>query len=287
MMMETYKRQNGCGFGSEKIGESSGQGKEKIGDILAPPKTYHNNAYVLKPYPLLNKLDTNPDPPIFPHSTTDFQKTIKFISTLGNVFFGKESEKVSEKKPVDKPSEEKPVEKLSGEKPNEQPHPNPKTKPIRFHCVYCGRDGHKDEFCFKKSREERMAKDWANKDKYHTSSGVLKLSVQMPRAKASVRTVPAWGERKAARGVAAGVKPVRPVWRQQGGQFGFRAREESRFVAGGRGYGGWSREFVGGQFARRSPPLAQYGDERSHGFEVERRNGPRSSFRGICPPPDR
>jgi hypothetical protein len=37
-MMETYKHQNGCGFGSEKIGESSGEGEEKIGDILAPPK---------------------------------------------------------------------------------------------------------------------------------------------------------------------------------------------------------------------------------------------------------
>jgi hypothetical protein len=31
------------------------------------------------------------------------------MSTLGKVFFGKESEKVSEEKPVKKPSEEKPV----------------------------------------------------------------------------------------------------------------------------------------------------------------------------------
>jgi hypothetical protein len=46
MMMETYKRQDGRGFGSEKIGESSGEGEEKIGDILAPPKTHHKNAYV-------------------------------------------------------------------------------------------------------------------------------------------------------------------------------------------------------------------------------------------------
>jgi hypothetical protein len=68
-----------------------------------------------------------------------------------------------------------------------------------------------------------MAKEWANKDKYHPSSGVLEPHVQMPRAKASVRTIPAWGERKAAGGVAGGVKPVRPVlkpvrlvWSQQG-----------------------------------------------------------------------
>jgi hypothetical protein len=128
---------------------------------------------------------------------------------LGKVFLGKESGKASEEKPVGKPSEEKPVEKPSGEKPNEQPHPKP--KPIRFHCGYCGRDGHKEDFCFKKRREERMAKEWANK--YHPSSGVLEPSVQIPRAKVSVRTVPAWGERKAARGVAGGVKPVRPVWK--------------------------------------------------------------------------
>jgi hypothetical protein len=202
MMMETYKHQDGREFGSEKIGESSGEGEEKIGDILAPPKTHHKNAFVPKPNPLLNKLDTNPDPPIFPHSTNDFQKPIKFVSTLGKVFFGKQSEK---------PSEEKPAENPSGEKPNEQPHPKPKPKPMRFHCGYCGRDGHKDEFCFKRKREERMAKEWANKDKYHPSSGVLEPRVKMPKAKASVRTVPSLGERKAAGGGAGGVKPVRPV----------------------------------------------------------------------------
>jgi outer membrane biosynthesis protein TonB len=66
------------------------------------------------------------------------------------VFFGKESVKASEEKPVEKPSEEKPVEKPSGEKPSEQPHPKPKPNPIRFYHGYCGRDGHKDKFCFKR-----------------------------------------------------------------------------------------------------------------------------------------
>jgi hypothetical protein len=33
MMMETYKRQDGQALGSEKVGESSGEGGEKIGDI--------------------------------------------------------------------------------------------------------------------------------------------------------------------------------------------------------------------------------------------------------------
>jgi hypothetical protein len=77
-----------------------------------------------------------------------------------------------------------------------------------------------------------MAKEWANKDKYHPSSCVLEPRVQMPRAKASVRTVLAWGERKAVGSAAGGVKPVgpvlkpaRPVWSLQGSKFGFRARE--------------------------------------------------------------
>jgi hypothetical protein len=168
MMMETYKRQDGRGFGSEKIGESSCLGEEKIGDIRAPPKTHHKNAHVHKPNPLLNELDTNPGPPIFAHSTNDFQKPIKFISTSGKVFFGKESEK---------PSEEKLVEKPSGEKPSEQPQPKPKPKLVKFHCDYCGRDGHKGEFCFKRRHEERMAKEWANMDKYLPSNGVLEPRV--------------------------------------------------------------------------------------------------------------
>jgi hypothetical protein len=57
-----------------------------------------------------------------------------------------------------------------------------------------------------------MAKEWANKDKYHPSDGVLEPRVQMPRAKASVRIVRAWGERKAVGGAAAQATPVRPVW---------------------------------------------------------------------------
>jgi hypothetical protein len=84
----------------------------------------------------------------------------------------------------------KPSEKASEkprEKPSEQPQPKPKPKLVRFHCGYCGRDGHKNEFCFKRKREERMAKEWANKDKYHPSNGVLEPRVQLSRANASVR----------------------------------------------------------------------------------------------------
>jgi hypothetical protein len=54
MMMETYKGQDGQALGSEKVGESSGEGGDKIGDIQAPP-TYHKNAYAPKP----NRYETN------------------------------------------------------------------------------------------------------------------------------------------------------------------------------------------------------------------------------------
>jgi hypothetical protein len=112
-------------------------------------------------------------------------------------------------KPGEKPGE-KPSEKTS-EKSCEEPHSMSKPRPIRFHCDFCGKDGHKKEFCFKKKREERMAKEWANNDKYHPPNGVLELCVQLSRAKVSVRTVPAWEERKAIGGPAGQATLVRPV----------------------------------------------------------------------------
>jgi hypothetical protein len=206
IMIETYKRRDGEGLEANKVGEGSGE------NIPEPPQTHHKNDFPLKPNHLRNRLDTTPAPPVFPPQTNDFQEPIKFVSTYRKVFFGKESEKESE---------EKSGEKSSGEKPCEQPQPKPKPKLVRFHCVYCGRDGHKDEFCFKRKREEKKAKEWANKNKYHPSSGVLEPRVQMPRAKASVRTVPAWGERKVAGGAVGGVKPVRSVWSLQGARLVF------------------------------------------------------------------
>jgi hypothetical protein len=263
-MIDTYKRQEGEGLGANKDGEGSGE------NIPMPPKNPSQKLFPPKPNHLRNRLDTTPAPPVFPPQTNDFQKPIKFVSTSGKVFFGKESEKASE---------EKLVEKSSGEKPSEQPKPKPKPKLVRFHCGYCGRDGHKDEFCFKRNQEERMAKEWANKDMYHPSNGVLEPRVQMPRAKASVRTVPAWGERKVVGGAAGWATPVRPVrgTGQTGAglerqQFGFSARTGARFGSGGRGSSGCAGEFAGGQFGRCSPPRAQYGDGRSRSFEMERRD---------------
>jgi hypothetical protein len=135
MMIKAFKRQDGEGLGANKVGEGSGE------NIPGPPKTQHKTDFPPKPNHLRNRLDTTPAPPVFPTNTNDLQKPIMFVSTSGKVFFGKESEKASE---------EKPVEKSSGEKPSEQLQLKPKPKLVRFHCGYCWRDGHKNEFCFKR-----------------------------------------------------------------------------------------------------------------------------------------
>jgi hypothetical protein len=203
MMIKAFKRQDGEGLGANKVGEGSGE------NIAEPPKTHHKNDFPPKPNHLWNRLETTPAPPVFPIPTNDLQEPIKFVSTSRKVFFGKESEKASE---------EKPVEKLSGEKPSEQPQSKPKPKLVRFHCDYCGKEGHKDEFCFKRKREERMAKEWANKDRYNPSHGVPKPPMPLPRGKAVVRSNLSRGDASSRSRGAALERVVRPAW--LGGQTG-------------------------------------------------------------------
>jgi hypothetical protein len=169
-MIETYKRQDGEVLGAMKVGEGSGES-----DIPEPPKTHHKNAFVPKLNHHRNRLDTTPAPPVFPPQTDNFQKSIKFKSVLGNEFFGKKGEKPSEEKPSE--------EKLE---PKENPKPKPKPKP--FHCEHCGRDGHLVEFCFKRKREERLARELANKDRYRPSRGVPEPRL-VPRGEGRVRTI--------------------------------------------------------------------------------------------------
>jgi hypothetical protein len=202
MMIEAFKRQDGEGLGANKVVEGSGE------NIPEQPKPRHKNDFPPKPNHHRNRIDTTPAPPVFPTPTNDLQKPIKFVRTSGKVFFGKESEKASEEKSV----------KSSGEKPSEQPQSKPKPKLVRFHCGYCGKECHKEEFCFKRKREERMAKEWANKDKYNPSHSVPKPHMPLPRSKVVVRSVPAWGDVSSrSRGVVL-ERAVRPAW--LGGQTG-------------------------------------------------------------------
>jgi hypothetical protein len=114
-------------------------------------------------------------------------------------------------KPREKPSE-KSSEKPS-EKPCKEPNADPKPKPICFHCEYCGKDGHKREFCYKSRREARMAKEWANKDRYHPSHGVPESRMPLPKGKGFVYTVPEWRDRRASGGGKSAGRgpPDRPV----------------------------------------------------------------------------
>jgi hypothetical protein len=49
-------------------------------------------------------------------------------------------------------------------------------------------------FASRGSVRKRMAKEWANKDRYNPSHGVPKPHMPLPRGKVVVRSVPAWGD---------------------------------------------------------------------------------------------
>jgi hypothetical protein len=156
----------------------------------------------------------------------------KFASKPNHLL--KPSEKVSEKpseKPCGKPSE----------KPCEDSHPKPKPRPIRFHCEYCGKDGHKREFCYKRRREARIAKEWANKDGYHPSHGVPEPRMPLPKGKGFVYTVPAWRDRRVpGEGKFDGRGPPVRVTsqtdaRQSAGEFGFHGCDARGFSPFSRG----------------------------------------------------
>jgi hypothetical protein len=82
IMIEAYKHQDGEGLGAKKVSEGSGEneGRSEISQRHQKPTT--KNTFVPKPNHLRNRLDTTPAPPVFPPQTNDFQKPIKFMSTL-------------------------------------------------------------------------------------------------------------------------------------------------------------------------------------------------------------
>jgi hypothetical protein len=207
----------------------------------------------------------------------------KFVSKPNHML--KLREKPS-KKPCEKPSE----------KPCEEPHPKPKPRSIRFLCEYCGKDGHKREFCYKRRREARMAKEWANKDMYHPSHGVPEPRMPLSKGKGVGYTVPAWRDRRASGGGKAAGRgpPARPVRmtgqtgaRQSAGEFGFPGCDARGFSPFSRGIDGKHLGFGGVEFAGRSPPRDQYEFGRGRSFESQRGYRPWSFFCGTRTPPVR
>ena len=167
MMIAGFKRADGRGLGSEKVGECSSEKTNPTTNIPTPPqKATVKNSFTPKPNHLRNKLDTTPDPPQFPLKTNNFQKKVTFVR----------SESCQE-----------------SEKPQSRENP----KPIRFHCDHCGKDGHIEEFCWRKRRELRREKELGNKDRYYSSHRVPAPRVPLPRREGFVRSAPSVGVRGA------------------------------------------------------------------------------------------
>jgi hypothetical protein len=228
-MIETYKRRDGEPLGANKVGEGSGES-----NIPEPPKLHHKNAFVPKPNHLRNRLQLHP---CFLHKLTTSRNPTSSRVSWGMSSLGR-GEKSSEEKP----------------EPEENPKPRPKPKP--FHCEHCGRDGHLAEFCFKRKREERLARELANKDRYCPSCGVPEPRL-VPRGEGMVRTIYPRETRE------------------------FVPRGEPPHREGGRRVG-----FGGGEFARRSCARGQYeyvGNDRN--FRSQRSYKPRSPLRGTRRPP--
>jgi hypothetical protein len=133
---------------------------------------------------------------------------------LGNEFFGKKG---------GKPSEEKPEPKES---------PKPKQKPKPFNCKHCGRDGNLAEFFFRRKREERLAREVANKDMYRPSRGVPKPRL-VPRGEGMVHTI---YPRQRREFVPRGEPPHRESGRRVGfgrGEFDGRSFTRGQYEYGG------------------------------------------------------
>jgi hypothetical protein len=81
MMIEAYNCYDGQALGSEKVGESSGEGGEN-GGIQAPPKTFHKNAHASKPNPIEKQTRYNPRSSHISPLHKGFPKTHKFQEQL-------------------------------------------------------------------------------------------------------------------------------------------------------------------------------------------------------------
>jgi hypothetical protein len=141
-----------------------------------------------------------------------------------------------------------------------------------------------------------MAKEWANKDRYHLSHGVPERRMPLPKGKGVVHKVQTWRDMRASgEGKFAGRgPPARPVRvtgqtgaRQRVGELSFSGRDSRGFSPFGRRTNGRHLESGGVEFAGRSPPRDQYEFGRGHSFESQRNYRPHFPFRGTRTPPMR
>jgi hypothetical protein len=128
-----------------------------------------------------------------------------------------------------------------------------------------------------------MAKEWANKDRYHPSHGVPEPRMPLSNGKGVGYTVPAWRDRRALGGGKAAGRgpPARPIMvtgqtgaKQIAGEYGFCGNDSRGFSPFSRGTDGRYLESGSVEFAGRSSPRAQYEFGRGRSFESQRGYGP-------------
>ncbi|WVZ53097.1 hypothetical protein U9M48_004083 [Paspalum notatum var. saurae] len=127
-----------------------------------------------------------------------------------------------------KPKGKKPVQqpeppKATPPKPKSQPNPVPR-RPV-YHCEFCQRNSHLEEFCFRRKRVERQERAWGNQDQFHQGGR------QDPPHRGEMRDRFAGGER------GGGFQARAP-----GGEKCFTGRAPSRFQCG---YGPRDRGWLG------------------------------------------
>ena len=175
VMIASFKRGNGFGVGHKYtktdfqhiyglIGQASGEGTSTNPPSSTTPKPSQvstegavfeephrapprKQVWMSKPNHLRNKLDTMPDMP-------------------------------PPRNPMPKPKgKAKPFVRQS-----EQRSPEPtRERPVRFHCKFCGRDGHLAEFYFKRKCAERREHEFTNQDRYYSSYSVPESSQREQR----------------------------------------------------------------------------------------------------------
>lgn len=204
MMIQEFKRADGFGLGSvmkgclfnglhkffdglcEKVGQNSGERKKPSYNQCEPPIDY-----TPRESPTKNREQPNPaceqnfsecvrdgifieTPPKAPKKAIWVEKPNHLKNKLDTL------PEIAPKKPPPKPQD----------KPQPRVNPQPK-QPARFHCEYCKRWGHLEEFCFRKKKALRREREWGNRDMYHPSHGVhAPRAAPPPRRVDSVRFAP-------------------------------------------------------------------------------------------------
>jgi hypothetical protein len=58
------------------------------------------------------------------------------------------------------------AQKKGAASPRPQARPPPPKREVRYHCEYCDREGHLEEFCFRRKRAVRREQEIRNTDMY-------------------------------------------------------------------------------------------------------------------------